>query len=97
MLQCDNKFLDNLYYGFMVEMVNRVNSPNSGSLPNTGFRPLYTMMGRSAAFGPIINCWAASRPLALLYNGGPLCGLFPMFSKHLEFGEFTLSIHLVKS
>ena len=31
------------------------------------------------------------RPLALLYNGGPLCGPSPIFSKHPEFGEFTLN------
>ena len=51
-------------------------------------------MGRFAAFGPIINLWAVSRPLALLYNGGPLCGLFAIFSKHPEFGELTLYILL---
>ena len=33
-------------------------------------------MGRIAALG-------------LKYNGGPLCGPFPIFSKHPEFGEFT--------
>ena len=63
---------------------DRVNSPHSGCLPNTGYRPLYTMMSHFAAFGcftnwwagplcglwPHNNWWAASRPLALLYNGG---------------------------
>ena len=28
--------------------------------------------------------------MALLYNGGPLCDPFPIFSKHPVFGEFTL-------
>ena len=28
--------------------------------------------------------------MALLYIGGPLRGPFPIFSKHPEFGEFTL-------
>ena len=47
-------------------------------------------MGRFAAFGPIVNLWAAVQPLAFLYDGGPLYAPFPIFSKHLEFGEFTL-------
>ena len=47
-------------------------------------------MGRSAAFGLIINRWAVSQAMALLYNDGPLCGPFPISSKHPEFGEYTL-------
>ena len=51
-------------------------------------------MGRLAAFGTFIN-WRVYRPLALLYNGGPFYGPFPIFSKdpvskHPEFSEFTL-------
>ena len=45
-------------------------------------------MGRSAAFGPIMNLWV------LLYNGGPLCGPFQIFRKHPEFGEFTSFTYL---
>ena len=55
------------------------------------------MMSYLAAFGPIINWLAPSRPVALLYNDGPLCGQFPIFSKHPEFGEFTLLIDLFMS
>ena len=33
----------------------RVNSPNFGRLPNTEYRPLYTMMSQFAAFGRITN------------------------------------------
>ena len=33
----------------------KVNSTNSGYLPNTGFRALYKMMSRFAAFGRIKN------------------------------------------
>ena len=36
-------------------------------------------MGRLAALGLIID-------------GGPLCGPFPIFSKHPEFGEFVLPL-----
>ena len=31
--------------------------------------------------------------MALLYNGGPLCGPFPIFSKYPIFGEFTLTVY----
>ena len=54
-------------------------------------------MGRFAALGPIINLWAATRPLALLYNGGPLCSPSPIFGKQPEFGEFTLGENLKKA
>ena len=40
----------------------RVNSLNNGSVPNTGYRPLYTIMSHFAAFGPIIDCLTASGP-----------------------------------
>ena len=72
------------------QIQSRVNSPNTGCLPNTGYRPLNTIMSHFAAFDPIINWWAALRPLALLYSGGPLCGPIPVFGKHPVFSEFTL-------
>ena len=53
-------------------------------------------MGHFAAFGPIKNLWATSRPIALQYNGVPLCGPFPIFSKFPEFGEFTLKTLISK-
>ena len=44
---------------------------------------------------------AASRPLALRDDGGPLCGPFPTFSERPELGEFTLydnqSINIFKN
>ena len=70
--------------------------PDIGALHNDesfcGLWPQYSLMGRFAAFHPFINLWVASRPLVSLYNGGPLCGPFPTFGKHPEFGEFTLIV-----
>ena len=89
-----------IYFVFFKDSVtfltNRVNSPNSGCLPNTRYRRLYTMMRHFAAFGHNTNWWAALQPLALLYNSGPLYGPFPIFSKHPGFGEFTLNIYCKK-
>ena len=45
-------------------MTSRVNSLNTGSVPNTGYRPLKTMISHL-------------RPLAALHADGPLCGLWP--------------------
>ena len=68
--------------------------------PLCGLWPHYRLVGRSAAFGPIINLWATSRPSALLYNVGPLYDPFPIFNKHPKFGEFTpflVSIYLLSN
>ena len=58
------------YIGFQVEVsVNksftiRVKSLNTGIVPNTGYRPFYTMMGHFVASGRLIHLWGALRPLA---------------------------------
>ena len=86
-------FLDLLNFQCqLVELIfySRVNSPNSGCLPNTGYRPLYTMMRHFAAFSPIINWWAAWRPVVQLYNDGPICGPFLIINTLPEFSKFTL-------
>ena len=50
---------DRTFYGKALLIVlfiyDRVNSPNSGCLPSTGYKPLYTMVNHFAAFGPIMN------------------------------------------
>ena len=71
----------------------------------TGYRPLYTMMSHLRPLaalktdGALCCLWShykfKGRFLALQYNGGPLCGPFPIFSMHPEFGESTLVFRLV--
>ena len=40
---------------YIIDLLIRVNSPNSGCLPNTGFWPFYTMLSHFAAFGRTKN------------------------------------------
>ena len=47
--------------------------------PFCGLWLQYKLTGRFAAFGPIVNWWAASRPLTFLINDKPLCGLWPQY------------------
>ena len=68
----------------------RIQATLHNNEPFCGLWPNYKSVVRFAALDPIINLWAAMQPLALLYNGGPLCGPFSIFGKHPEFGEFTL-------
>ena len=67
-----------------------VNSLNTGSVPNTRYKLLETMMSHIAAFGRIKHRWATLWPLAPLLTDGPLCGPSPISSKHPEFGEYYL-------
>ena len=46
-------FLMNDTIAAFASVLIRVNTLNSGSSPNTGSRPLYTMIGSFVAFGPI--------------------------------------------
>ena len=53
------------FKAYIFKLLNiRVNSPNSGCLPNSGFRPVYTIMSHFAAYGPIRDRWAALRPIS---------------------------------
>ena len=72
----------------------RLNALYSGSVLNTGNRPLYTMDGHFARF-TFTHWWAALRPLGPLQTYGPLHGLFPVFSTLLEFSAFTLYISAI--
>ena len=56
--------------------------------PRCGLWPHYKLKGRFAAFGPIINLWAASWPLATLHNDEPLCGLWPHYKLKGRFAAF---------
>ena len=40
---------------YTLQKWDTVNSPNSGCLPNSGFRPLYTMLSHFAAFSRTKN------------------------------------------
>ena len=40
--------------------------------------------------GPVMARGSQSSIKKNIYNGGPLCGPFPIFGKHPVFGEFTL-------
>ena len=59
--------------------LNRVNSPNSGCLPNTGYRPP-------------TQWWATLRPLAALQTNGPLCRLWPNYKLMGRFAALGLTI-----
>ena len=86
----------------------RVKALNSGSVLNTGkwaslhndvpfcaLWPHWILMGRIAAFRPIINWWATWWPMAATFIGGPLCGPFPTFNTLPEFSAFTLYLTLM--
>ena len=75
---------------------HRVNSPNSGCLPNIGYGPLSGSSiyngtkGRKVAHQFVMRPKAAKRLFIVLRV------LYPVFGKHPEFGEFTLScVHYI--
>ena len=64
-----------------VYAARRVNSLNTGSVPNTGYRSLHAIMSHF-------------RPLATLHTDVPHYGSFQKFSTLLEFIEFLPSVNL---
>ena len=75
--------------------LSRVNALNSRSVVNIGNRPIYKMMGRYSALGPITHWWAALRPLAPLHTEGSFCSLWSYYTLKGRFAAyFHYLIHI---
>ena len=71
------------YFNFSIHLASpiRLYSLDTESVPNTGYRPLYTMM-------------STLRLLAALHTDGPLCGLWPYYKL---IGRFTAHLRYLVS